>query len=295
MATTTVQRLVWELAARQHDVVTRVQLLALGITSAAIRHALGSGRLHPVHPGVYAVGRPGLSRFGRWMAAVLACGPEAALSHGTAAALWGIRPEPAGARIHVTVPPSRRSRASGVVVHRREVRRETVEGISLASPVETLVDLATELRAPALERAVNDADRLDLVDPEELRDALDALPRRPGIRALRQLLDRLTFRLTDSELERRFLALVRRAGLPQPLTRRVVNGFRVDFWWPTLGLVVETDGLRYHRTPAQQARDRLRDQVHLAAGLAPLRFTHAQVVYESDHVIATLRRVARRR
>jgi very-short-patch-repair endonuclease len=102
------------------------------------------------------------------------------------------------------------------------------------------------------------------------------------------------FRLTDSELERRFLRLVRSAGLPTPQTGRLVSGFRVDFFWPALGLVVETDGLRYHRTPAEQTRDRLRDQAHTAAGLVPLRFTHAQIRFEPDYVVEILRRVTRR-
>jgi very-short-patch-repair endonuclease len=97
-----------------------------------------------------------------------------------------------------------------------------------------------------------------------------------------------TFRLTDSELERRFLRIVEKARLPRPLTQQNVAGFRVDFFWPDLGLVVETDGLTYHRTPSQQARDRLRDQAHLAAGLTPLRFTHAQVRYEPNRVAETL-------
>jgi very-short-patch-repair endonuclease len=96
------------------------------------------------------------------------------------------------------------------------------------------------------------------------------------------------FRLTDSELERRFLRIVEKARLPHPLTQQNVTGFRVDFFWPDLGLVVETDGLTYHRTPSQQARDRVRDQAHLAAGLTPLRFTHAQVRYESGYVSRTL-------
>jgi very-short-patch-repair endonuclease len=112
--------------------------------------------------------------------------------------------------------------------------------------------------------------------------------------ALRETLDRRTFTLTDSELERRFLPLARQAGLPQPQTGRYVSGFKVDFYWPDLALVVETDGLRYHRTPAQQARNRMRDQAHVAAGLTPLRFTHAQVRFEPDHVRVTLAAVARR-
>jgi len=145
-----------------------------------------------------------------------------------------------------------------------------------------------------LERAVNEADRLDLVDPETLRGELERYGGRRGVARLRELLDRRTFRLTDSELERLFLPLASQAGLSAPLTRQRLNGFRVDFFWPRLRLVVETDGLRYHRTPAQQARDRLRDQAHLAAGFTPLRFTHAQVRYEPEYVRATLRKVTRR-
>jgi very-short-patch-repair endonuclease len=120
------------------------------------------------------------------------------------------------------------------------------------------------------------------------------MPRRPGIAILREALDRRTFALTDSALERRFLPLARDAGLAQPQTGVRVNGFKVDFYWPDLGLVVETDGLRYHRTPAQQAADRRRDQVHTAAGLTTLRFTHAQVRYEPGFVRSTLAAIARR-
>ena len=105
---------------------------------------------------------------------------------------------------------------------------------------------------------------------------------------MRETLDRRTFALTDSELERRFLAIVRRTGLAVPETGRQVNGFKTDLFWPELGLVVETDGLRYHRTAAQQAKDRLRDQVHTAAGLTALRFTHSQVTFEPQYVSATL-------
>ncbi len=111
---------------------------------------------------------------------------------------------------------------------------------------------------------------------------------------LRETLDRRTFTSTDSELERSFLALVRDAELPMPETGRHLNGFKVDFYWPELGMVVETDGLRYHRTPTQQARDHVRDQAHAAAGLTALRFTRAQVRFQPDHVRATLVAVAGR-
>lgn len=168
------------------------------------------------------------------------------------------------------------------------------DGIPVTTVVPTLIDLATRLGAPALERAVNEADRLDLIDPESLLAALSDYPGQRGVGTMRAMLGHRTFRLTDSELERRFLPLAERAGLPTPLTGQCLNGFKVDFYWPDLRLVVETDGLRYHRTPAQQARDHVRDQTHTAAGLTPLRFTHAQIRYEPRRVEAVLRSVVGR-
>jgi very-short-patch-repair endonuclease len=240
---------------------------------------------------VYVVGRPELSRHGEWMAAILAVDADG-LSNGSAGALCGMLPDDLDAPIEVVVRGRRRQ--PGIVAHRGEREMTRHHGIPVTTPTETLVDLAASLDARALEAAVNEADKRDLIDPESLRRALDALTGRPGVARLRKLLDRLTFTLTDSELERRFKPLARAAGLPLPQTRKYVNGFRVDFYWPDLGLVVETDGLRYHRTPAQQARDRLRDQVHTAAGLTQLRFTHGQIAFDPGHVKATLAAVAER-
>jgi len=290
-------RLIWEIARQQHGVVTRTQLLELGFTTKAIKHRIAIGRLHRVRRGVYAVGRPELGLHGHWMAAVLFCGPSAILSHESAAALWGILP--------VTVDPTVVSvitgvvrRSPGIEIHRRScLRAEEItrhRGVPVTSPVCTMIDLAARQQRPRMEAAINTADKLDLVDPEELRYCLDRSTPRPGVAPLRAILDRRTFTLTDSELERRFLPVARAAGLSRPSTGVYVNGFKVDFFWPEVGLVVETDGLRYHRTPAQQARDRLRDQVHAAAGLTPLRFTRAQVVFEPSHVQSTLVAVARR-
>jgi very-short-patch-repair endonuclease len=138
------------------------------------------------------------------------------------------------------------------------------------------------------------ADKLGLTTPDRLLSLLEEHPRRHGVAILRETLARHTFRLTDSEPERLFIPLAVDAGLPVPRTREVVNGYRVDFWWPKLGLVVETDGLTYHRTPAQQAADRRRDQAHTAAGLTQLRFTHWQIRFHPQHVVETLARVARR-
>jgi very-short-patch-repair endonuclease len=290
MGAQTDRRSAWAVARAQHGVITREQLLALGFSTKAIKHRVEIGRLYPKWRGVYAVGRPQLTQHGLWMAAVLACGPDAALSHSSAAALWEIRRDEG--LIEVCVPTMRRR--PGIVLHRGERETTRRHGIPVTSPTCTLVDLAAGLDGEPLEAAINEADKLGLVDPETLRAKLENLDRRPGLATLRRVLDRHTFTLTDSELERRFLPIVRRVGLPRPLTRERVNGFRVDFYWPDLGLVVETDGLKYHRTPAQQARDRLRDQTHAAAGLTPLRFTRAQVRFAPGHVEATLKALAER-
>ena len=170
----------------------------------------------------------------------------------------------------------------------------TEHGIPVTTPVQTLIDLALRLDRRALERAVNEADKYDLVHPPQLRAALEERVGEPGVARLRHILDRRTFRLTKAELERRFLPLAAKAGLPVPLTGQWINGFEVDFHWPDLGFVVETDGLRYHRTPAEQARDRLRDQTHTAAGLTQLRFTHEQVRYEPEYVVRILAQTASR-
>jgi very-short-patch-repair endonuclease len=270
-------------------VISRAQLLALGFTRAAIAQRLANGRLHVLFRGVYAVGRPDVTRHGWWMAAVLACGPGTVLSDSSAAALWGIGPDRPG-RIEVSVPTDTPHRRPGIVVHRRKRLDTTKEQqIPVTTVAATLSALASRLDAAAIERAINEADKRNLITPTKLRAAIDG---NPHAAALRRVLDRRTFVLTDSELERRFVPIARAAGLPRPQTGVHLNGFKVDFYWPQFGLVVETDGLRYHRTPAAQARDRRRDQAHTAAGLNALRFTHEQIRYEPDHVRATLAAVA---
>lgn len=280
------------MAGRQHGVVTRQQLLDLGFSEDAVEHRLATGRLHPIYRGIYAVGWPELTRERRWMAATLSCGEGAALSHRSAGALWQISRE--GASVDVSVRrPSERRRA-GIRTRRRPTLPEgditLRNGIPVTRPSRTLLDLASELRPQALERAVNDADKRDLIDPDELREALRSFAGEPGVRPLRRLLDRYAFRLSDSELEILFRPIADGVGLPPPLTKAWVNGFEVDFFWPDLGLVVETDGLRYHRTPGTQTRDRIRDQTHTAAGLTNLRFTHWQVKHQRAHVRNVLKR-----
>jgi very-short-patch-repair endonuclease len=287
----------WKMAIGQHGVVTRHQLSELGYSIKAIEHRIAKGRLHPIWRGVYAVGRPTLTQRGRWMAAVMSCGSHAVLSHASAAALWGIRPLE-DSRLDVSVLGVTVRRRPGVTLHRRSSLGTAAvtrcDAIPVTTPVCTLIDLAAILSSGPLEAAINEADKRNLTDPDELRSALDATKRRPGVGVLRALLDAAAFTRTESELERLFVPIARRAGLGKPRTQVWLHGFRVDFLWPELELVVETDGLRYHRTPAQQARDRDRDQILTAAGFTVLRFTHAQVRFETRKVEERLAETGRR-
>jgi very-short-patch-repair endonuclease len=230
------------------------------------------------------------------MAAVLSCGPDALLSHRSAAALWGLVEPSLEAEIEIVVPSETVRRRPGIRVHRRvdlsRADRREIAGIPVTDPVSTLVDLASCVVEWRVERAVNEADRLHLVDLEILHAAVEALPPRPGMACLRRLLG--LDALTDTGLERKFLQLSRAAGLPRPETQARVNGYRVDFYWADLGLVVETDGWRYHRTPGQQAVDHRRDQAHTRDGLTALRFAESQIRHEPHQVKAILSAVARR-
>lgn len=286
---------IWNLVRRQHGAIARRQLLEMGLGVRGIERRIASGRLHPIWRGVYAVGRPQLGRRGRWMAAVLACGPAAVLSHGSAAALWGFGRE-RGGLIDISLPSSSPRCRPAIRVHRRAALQPEEltahEGIPITTPVLTLIDEATELAPRELERAVNEADKLDRVRVDDLSDALTRYHGVPGIRRLRRLLDPVTFRLSDSDLEQTMRERSNAAGLPVPETKVEVNGFEVDFYWPALGIVVEADGLRYHRTPLQQRRGLERDQAHTASGLLPLRFSHWQIAFDPRYVQRILRKTA---
>jgi very-short-patch-repair endonuclease len=310
----------WALERAQHGVVTRAQLEGLGLGPEAIRQRLARGRLHRLMWGVYAVGRAEVGDRGRWMAAVLACGPHALLSHRSAAALLELRRAWRGP-VEVVVPARFTKRRPGIRAYRRAasaadrggvppfaggtadadgdplaaaLRWRLVDDIPVTGPAVLLVDLANCLPRGQLEAAINEADHLGLIDPETLRVALDALPRRPGARQLRSLLDAATHALPSTALEQRFLPLAREAGLPLPSTQAHLGGHRVDFYWEGLGLVVETDSLRYHRTAFKQSADKRRDNDHALSSLLTLRFTHQQVSYEPGYVRAELKRAARR-
>jgi very-short-patch-repair endonuclease len=276
------QRSIWDVIRRQHGVITRMQLLARGITDDGIRHRLACGRLRRVYPGVYAVGQLELTQEGRWMAAILACGEGAALSHGSAAALWRLAKRPAEP-IHVSVLSRSRSR-NGIEVHRRQalvaVRRDR---IPTTTPAQTLIDIAT---SPDIEQAIGEAVLRRLVGLEALQTAA-AKAGRSGA-PLRRVIHRATFRVTQSELERAFLRLLAKASLPLPATQERFGKYRVDFFWPDIGLVVETDGGRFHASALQQLEDRRRDQAHIRAGRMAMRLMHWQVVHEQAETTTLL-------
>jgi Transcriptional regulator, AbiEi antitoxin/AbiEi antitoxin C-terminal domain/Protein of unknown function (DUF559) len=279
------------LAARQHGVVTGAQLRELGLDGAAITRRIGDGRLHRLHRGVYAVGHPELTPRGRYLAAVLAVGPGAALSHESAAVLWGLR-DPRGPRIDVTVPtPGGRARRRLVIVHRSRLASDELtirDGIPVTTPVRTVIDLADVLTRRQLERTLDEASYLGI----DLT-GISARQGRPGAGRIARVLaaHEAGSTWTRSELEERMLALCRQAGLPQPVVNDDVEGFEVDFHWPDQRLAVETDGWSAHHGRGAFERDRVKDAQLVEAGLRVVRITRNRLAREPRAVAAQLARL----
>jgi very-short-patch-repair endonuclease len=279
------------LAARQHGVVARWQLLPLGINRNAIDRRLADGRLWRVHRGVYAVGP--LDRNGYRMAAVLACGEGALLSHRDAAALWNLRPSNRTA-IDVTVPGARRRRRRRIMVHGTgEIHpddRAEVDGIPATSVARTLLDLAEVVSQEHLRRAYEAAERHELLDMRAVHELVGRSNGRRGLPALLALLeyDPAEARESKSELESRFLDLVREAGLPLPQLNVLVEGFLVDAYWPQAQLVVELQSWEHHGHRQAFERDNSKLTRLQTAGLTALPFTDRQLRNERDWVVASL-------
>lgn len=271
-------------AGRQHGVVARAQLLDWGVERMVIRRRLESGHLHRLHAGVYAVGHRALSREGRWMAAVLACGEGAALSHRSAAALWGIR-QPSSRAIEVTTASKSRSRA-GIQRHYAVVPADEVT-IHLEIPVttvpRTIFDLAAVERPEVIESALRQAEYRRLHDRLSLRDLLDRYPRRQGACAVRHALARLgeSSGQVESPLEERFLPFLDRHCLPRPQFNAWIEAggrrFRVDCLWAAQRQVVELDGWEGHGTKAAFRDDRARDRRLRVAGYGIVHLTWSQL------------------
>jgi len=282
------------LAERQHGVVGRAQLLALGLERGAIESRIRRGWLYPLHRGVYAVGYRNLSAKQSWMAGVLACGSSAVLSHGSAAALWDLR-RSSGSKVHITVPSGAgRSRRAGLVVHRspglNAVEVAAHDGIPVTTVERTLIDIAGDLARGPLERAVERSVVLRLFDLHAVNVTLARHPNRKGAQALSSIVANLHDepQLTRSELEAFFRDLCEAHSLPRPAINQVVEGLIVDFLWRQHRLIVETDGRATHATPQAFERDRARDATLVLAGYRVVRFTYRQIVYEPDKVARTV-------
>ncbi len=282
------------LTERQHGSVTHDQLLELGLTDKQIRHRLARRRLTSRHSRVYSLDPGTPSDLGRWKASELRCGPEAWLANESAGCLWGVWGHESRG-VEIGLPPHIDRKPPRITVVRRKLQSwELTErhGIRVTTPAATLIDLAARTDEAGRERLIAKADANNVIRADTLLSVVERTPPRPGVGVLKETLKRPTFALTHSELERRFLPLALAAGLPLPKTQKQLGPSRVDFYWPELGLVVETDGLRYHRTPAQQTADAARDQARAKAGRTSLRFTHSQIRYGPDGVEDTLRHVA---
>jgi very-short-patch-repair endonuclease len=253
------------LAASQHGVVGRRQLIAAGIGAQAIKHRVGAGRLHPLYRGVYAVGHRVLSQRGRWMAATLAT--DGVLSHRSAAALWGIRPSQG--RIHVTTPRTRAKRP-GLLLHRAVLAEDEItvrDGIPVTTPARTLLDLAGVLQRHQLQQAINEAEILRLEGPHQLAERHRT---KRGTKALRTLAPP-TYTRTD--LEARFHTFLNDRRFQLPQTNTIIEGKEVDFAWPDRKLIVELDSWEFHRTRTAFEDDRRTDRTLKATGWTVIRIT----------------------
>jgi hypothetical protein len=284
------------IAERQYGVISYGQLvLDVGLSASTITRRIAAGRLRPLHRGVYAVGHRALRREAWWMAAVLAAGPGAALSHGSAAAFWAIRND-TRERIDVTVPRHRRSTARlcvHVVVLAPD-EFETCDGIRVTTPARTLFDLAAVVTEAQLEAAFNEAEYRRLTSPTSLDALLARHPGRRGIRAIRRVLEnhgRNGETRTRSELERRLIALLDAYGLPRPIVNREGPEGELDARWPDHRLIVELDGFAAHGTRKAFEDDRARDRALTAAGWRVVRITWRQLTEDAATIAAQLARL----
>jgi predicted transcriptional regulator of viral defense system len=288
-----------ELADQQHGVVGRRQLLDLGIGRGAIEGRLARGQLHRLHVGAYSVGHRLVSREGRWLAAVLAAGSGAALSHRSAAQLWRLIP-----RSSITTEVTRRRgwrSPVGIRVRASRLRSDEVafhRGILVTSVSRTLFDFAGTASKRELERAMHEAEVRQLTDRLSLPDLLDRYPRRQGTANLRELLEtKAPAGVTQNDLEELFVQFLDARGLPRPLLNGTlpVRGrlFRPDCMWLEQRLLAELDGRAVHGTEQAFERDRQRDRILLVEGWRSTRITWRQLRDEPAAIAGDLRRLLR--
>lgn len=282
------------LATAQHGAIARRQLRQLGITDRRIDYALGHGTLHPAHRGVFAFGHARLSPMGRWCAAVLACGPNAALGYRSAAAAWALRPSTAASTEVVIATVTRRSHPGLTVRRHATLGADEVtilDGVPITTVARTMLDVGAVLPPGGLRKVVAEAEVRQLFDLREVERLLSRHPRHRGRRPLASVLENWTPPpRVRSVLEERFVAVCARHGLPEPLMNSTVIGMEVDALFPDHGIVVELDGAGAHRGVLHREDDYARRARLVAAGWAFVAFTYRQtVVGDGAFVAQTLR------
>lgn len=287
-----------QLAGRQYGIVSHSQLIELGYSEAAIARGVQSGRLHRVLRGAYGVGHDAISSHGRCLAAVLTCGSGALLSHTSSGWLWGLT-DFCPVLPHVTVP-IRGHQRPGVRIHHSTILEEEdlaeTEGIATTSVPRTLLDMAGEVRDRGLNRSVEKAERMGLLDIGPLDSLLVRAGGHPGRRRLRSAVE--LYRdpaFSRARSERLFLDLVRKAGLPRPALNTYVEAQEIDAYWEAERFAVEVDGWEVHRTRAAFERDPLRIEELKLAGVDAIRITARRIEREPAVVGDRLRILLERR
>jgi hypothetical protein len=292
-----VERRIADLARVQHGVVCRKQLYALGVTKEEIDGRTRSGGLHLIHRGVYAVGHTAITLRGRWMAAVLASGDGAVLSHRSATALWGIWGSGAG-EVHVTVPRKTRSRGS---VRRHfaflpDDEKAVRDGIPVTSAARAVLDLAADKGEAAAEAALKEMEYAGIYGPVSLLALFDRYPRHRGTPVVLEALERVRADpggRIRSPLEELFLPFLDAHHIPRPRCNAWLtvgdDRYQVDCLWPGARLIAELDGFKSHGTKRAFRKDRKRDRRLGAAGFHIVRITEDQVLDEPAEVAADLR------
>lgn len=287
-----------QLAASQHGVVSQRQLAKLGYSEGGVARAAHAGRLHRLHRGVFAVGHPAVSQHGRCLAAVLACGEGALLSHKSAAWLWGLHPG-APQLPEVTVPARGHNRRGLWIHHSTILEEEDVAGyekVPVTAVPRTLLDLSARLKERQVESLVEKAERRGLLDLGAIDSLLKRSGRHAGRKRLRQALaiyrDPST---TRARTERAFVNIVKGAGLPRPSINTFVAGHEIDAYWEHERFAVELDGYETHGTRAAFERDPLRIEDLKLAGIDAIRITARRIEREPDQVATRLRTLLERR
>lgn len=292
-----------ELARVQHGVFSLDQLRELGLSARAVHSRVATGRLHRIHQGVYSLTPKSLlTRDGLYMAAVLACGPGAALSHRSAARLHGLR-DYGYTRIEVTVPSRSTRTRSGVLIHRSTTLTEAdvtvVNGIPVTTIERTLFDLAEVTTQRQLERAFDQAEMIEGLHLVKINDQLARNPTRRAVKKIRKVLTEhyIGSTPTENDFEEALLSITRRLGLPDPRAQFWIDPgdgeppIRADFAWPEHRIVVEADGHKTHGTKQAFESDRRRDQRLIAAGWRVIRTTWRQLKYRPCELEAVLLRL----